>query len=305
MFRFEKEQKIVDAGGIKVGGQPGELPTALTATIFYIGHKIVEDKKQGIFDKKRAEHLINRMDELSDMTTNPFILDVVGTSVEAFQSYISFIADVTEAPIQIDAISPRLRMETIKWAADAGLSKRLVNNSIYNGVKEKELENLKACGVKASIVLCDNPQDDSTDAKLAILPGILEMADRAGIEAALIDTAMPSWGIGVGAGLRSIFEIKKLYGDKGAVGTGIGNVSDTLGWVKGNFSKDIKKAVDAAQNAILPMIGCDWIMFGPIEFAEFVFPAVAVVDTYILTATAELGTRPLIEGMHPLFKLVG
>ncbi len=305
MFRFEKEQKIVEAGGIKLGGQPGELPTALTATIFYIGHKVVEDKKQGIFDKKRAEHLINRMDELSDMTTNPFILDVVGTSVEAFQSYIDFISKVTEAPIQIDAISPRLRMETIQWASEVGLSKRLINNSIYNGVKEKELENLKNCGVKASIILCDNPQDDSTDAKLGILPGILELADQAGIEGALIDTAMPSWGIGVGAALRAIYMIKEQYGDKGAVGTGIGNVSDTLGWVKGNFPKEIKKAVDASQNAILPMIGADWIMFGPIEFAEFVFPAVAVVDTYILTATAELGTRPLIEGMHPLFKLVG
>jgi len=53
------------------------------------------------------------------------------------------------------------------------------------------------------------------------------------------------------------------------------------------------------------MIGADWIMFGPIEFAEFVFPAIAVIDTYILTATAELGTRPAVEGMHPLFKLVG
>ena len=51
MFRFEKEQKIIDAGGIKLGGQPGELPTALTASIFYIGHKIVEDKKKGIFNK--------------------------------------------------------------------------------------------------------------------------------------------------------------------------------------------------------------------------------------------------------------
>jgi tetrahydromethanopterin S-methyltransferase subunit H len=305
MFRFEKEQKIIDAGGIKLGGQPGELPTALTATIFYIGHKIVEDKKKGIFDKKRAEHLINRMDELSDMTTNPFILDVVGTSVEAFQNYIDFIAKVTEAPIQIDAISPRLRMETIQWAHEAGLSKRLINNSIYNGVKDKELENLKNCEVKASIILCDNPQDDSTTAKLEILPGILEMADRAGIEGALIDTAMPSWGIGVGAGLRAIYLIKEKFGDKGAVGTGIGNVSDTLGWVKGNFPKEIKKAVDASQNAMLPMIGCDWIMFGPIEFAEFVFPSVAVIDTYILTATAELGTRPLIEGMHPLYKLVG
>ena len=305
MFRFDKEQKIINAGGIKVGGQPGELPTALTATIFYIGHKIVEDKKKGIFDKARAEALINRMDELSDMTTNPFILDVVGTSVEAFQKYIDFISKVTEAPIQIDAISPRLRIETIKWAHEVGLSDRIINNSIYNGVKEKELENLKNSGVKASIILCDNPQDDSTTAKLEILPKILALADQAGIEGALIDTAMPSWGIGVGAGLRSIYLIKEQYGDLGAVGTGIGNVSDTLGWVKGNFSKDVKKAVDAAQNAILPMIGADWIMFGPIEFSEFVFPAVAVIDTYILTATAELGTRPAVEGMHPLFKLVG
>jgi len=305
VFRFEKEQKIIDAGGIKLGGQPGELPTALTATIFYLGHKIVSDKKKGIFDKARAEVLINRMEELSDMTTNPFILDVVGTSVEAYQNYIEFISKVTEAPIQIDAISPRLRIETIKWANEVGLSPRIINNSIYNGVKEKELENLKNCGVKASIILCDNPQDDSTTAKLEILPKILEMGDQAGIEAALIDTAMPSWGIGVGAGLRSIYLIKEQYGDRGAVGTGIGNVSDTLGWVKGNFSKDIKKATDAAQNAILPMIGCDWIMFGPIEFAEFVFPTVAVVDTYILTATAELGTRPAEEGKHPLFKLVG
>ena len=305
MFRFEKEQKIVNAGGIKVGGQPGEVPTALTATIFYIGHKIVKDKKEGIFDKAKAEALVNRVEELSDMTTNPFILDVVGTSVQSFQKYISFISEITSAPIQIDAISPRLRIETVKWAKEVGLSDRIVNNSIYRGVKEKELQNLKDCDVKASIVLCDNPTDDTVQGKLDVLPGILELADQAGIDAALIDTAMPSWGYTMGAGLRSIYVIKQKYGDLGAVGTGIGNVSDTLGWVKGNFPKEIKKATDAAQNAILPMIGCDWIMFGPIELADYVFPAVAVVDTYILTATAELGTRPLEEGQHPLFKLVG
>jgi tetrahydromethanopterin S-methyltransferase subunit H len=305
VFRFEKEQKIIDAGGIKVGGQPGELPTVLTATIFYQGHKIVSDKKKGIFDKARAEALINRMDELSDMTCNPFILDVVGASVEAYQNYINFISKVTEAPIQVDAISPRIRMETIKWASEIGLSARLINNSIYRGVKDKELQNLKDCGVKASILLCDNPDDESTQGKLDIVPQILPLADQAGIEGALIDTAMPAWGIGVGAGLRSIYLIKEQYGDRGAVGTGIGNVSDTLGWVKGNFPKDIRKATDAAQNAIAPLVGADWIMFGPIEFAEFVFPTIAVIDTYILSATAELGTKPAIEGVHPLFRTVG
>ena len=47
------------------------------------------------------------------------------------------------------------------------------------------------------------------------------------------------------------------------------------------------------------MIGADWIMFGPIEFAEYVFPAVAVIDTYILTATADMGTRPLRRRQTP------
>jgi tetrahydromethanopterin S-methyltransferase subunit H len=305
MYRFEREQKICNAGGISVGGQPGEVPTALTATIFYIGHKIVQDKDKGIFDKAKAEALINRVQELSDMTTNPYILDVVGTSVESFQRYIDFVAKVSEAPIQIDAISPRLRIEAIKWASEVGLSKRLVNNSIYKGVKDAELDNLKNCGVTASIVLCDNPTDETVQGKLDALEAALPLAEKAGIDGMLIDTAMSSWGIGVGAGLRAITVIKEKYGDRAAVGTGIGNVSDTLGWVKANFSKDIKKAVDAAQNAILPMIGADWIMFGPIEFAEFIFPAVAVIDTYILTATADLGTMPAVEGQHPLYKLVG
>jgi len=305
MFRFEKEQKIVEAGGIKLGGQPGELPTVLTATIFYSGHKIVEDKKQGIFDKAKAEALINRMDELSDETTNPFILDVVGNSTEAYQNYIDFISKVTEAPIQVDAISPKVRMETIKWAHEVGLSARIINNSIYNGVKEKELDNLKDSKIKASIVLCDNPHDESANAKLEVLPNLLNMADQAGIEGALIDTAIPSWGIGIGAGVRSIYLIKEKFGDRGAVGTGIGNVTDTLGWVKGNFPKDIRRATSAAQSAILPIMGADWIMFGPIEYAEFIFPTIAVIDTYVLTATAELGTKPAIEGMHPLFKIMG
>ena len=81
----------------------------------------------------------------------------------------------------------------------------MINNSIYRGVKEKELQNLKDCGVKASIILCDNPTDDSVQGKLDVLPGILELGDQAGIEGALIDTAMPSWGYTIGAGLRSIF----------------------------------------------------------------------------------------------------
>jgi tetrahydromethanopterin S-methyltransferase subunit H len=305
MFKFRKEQKIVEVGGVKLGGQPGELPTVLTATIFYVGHKIVVDEKKGIFDKEKAEALIKKIEEASDRTTNPFILDIVGITEEAFQKFISFVCDVTDAPFQIDAISPRVRKAIAKWVGEVGLSDRAINNSIYRGVKDVELEILKDSGIKASIVLCDNPQDESANGRLTILEEVLPMVDKAGIEAAFLDSAIPCWGIGVGAGSRAIYLIKERFGDRGAVGTGMGNVTDTLGWVKGNFPKEVRRACAASQNAILPILGADWIMFGPIELTEYVFPAVAVIDTYVLTATAELGTRPLIEGMHPLFKTVG
>jgi tetrahydromethanopterin S-methyltransferase subunit H len=305
MFRFEKAQKIVEVGGVKLGGQPGELPTVLTGTIFYIDHKIVSDEKKGAFDRAKAEALIKKMEEASDQTTNPFILDVVGTTEEAFQNYIDFVSDVTDAPFQIDTISSRVRMAAVKWVNEVGLQERAINNSIYKGVKDAELENLKTSGIKASILLCENTEDDSANGRLEILQEILPMADRAGIEAPLIDTAIPSWGIGVGAASRAIYLIKERFGDRGAVGTGIGNVTDTLGWVKGNFPKEIRRACDASQSAILPILGADWIMFGPIELAEYIFPTVAMIDTYVLTATAELGIRPLIEGVHPLFKTIG
>ncbi|MDP3035576.1 MAG: tetrahydromethanopterin S-methyltransferase subunit H, partial [Methanobacteriaceae archaeon] len=68
MFRFDKEQVVIDVAGVKVGGQPGEYPTVLAGTIFYGGHKIISDEKAGVFDKDAAEALIKTMEEMSDVT---------------------------------------------------------------------------------------------------------------------------------------------------------------------------------------------------------------------------------------------
>ena len=62
LFKFKKKQQIFEIGGIKVGGQPGELPTVLVGSIFHEGHKIVKDKKLGLFNKKKAKKLINIQD---------------------------------------------------------------------------------------------------------------------------------------------------------------------------------------------------------------------------------------------------
>ena len=71
MFKFEKEQTVLDFNGTKIGGQPGEYPRVLGASIFYNKHETVIDDVKGIIDKDRAEALWNRCLELSDITGVP------------------------------------------------------------------------------------------------------------------------------------------------------------------------------------------------------------------------------------------
>jgi len=106
MRKFNTEQKVYDIGKVRVGGQPGELPTFLIGSIFWLGQKMVQDANKGVFDAKQAEQIINTMHTQSDMSGVPFGLDVVGTTEEAFGKYIDFVAKHTDAPIMLDAMSP-------------------------------------------------------------------------------------------------------------------------------------------------------------------------------------------------------
>jgi len=45
MLNFEVEQKVVEVGNIKIGGQPGENPPVMAATVFYAKHAALLDEK--------------------------------------------------------------------------------------------------------------------------------------------------------------------------------------------------------------------------------------------------------------------
>jgi len=300
MFKFKTPQQIFEVGKVKVGGQPGELPTVLIASIFYEGQKIVIDESKGEFNVKEAEALLNRLEELSDLTGNPFMLDVVGTSEEAFRKYIDFISKITEAPFLVDAISPKLRLSASRYVKEVGLTERAVYSSINKGSPASELQQIKETGIKAAIILAENPADNSTEGKIAATEQALARAREAGIEKFLIDTSIPAFGPNMGSAVRAIYYIKEKFGYPTGIGTG--NVVTTCGWVKVNFPKEVRRSCDTATNAIMQTMGADWLMFGPIERAEFVFPAAAIVDTYVLTAMAELDVKPLADN-HPAFKV--
>jgi tetrahydromethanopterin S-methyltransferase subunit H len=300
MFKFNTPQKVYEIGKAKVGGQPGELPTFLIGSIFWLGQKMVQDANKGIFDAKEAENLINKLQMWSDVTGIPFGFDIVGTTEEAFAKYIPFVADRSDAVLMLDAMSPKTRMAAADMAKKMGLQDRCLYNSVYKGVTDTELAKLKESEIRASIVLADNPKDNSLDGKMKVLDEALALADKAGITKPLIDTAIPAFAPDMGTAVRAIHYIKEKFGHPTGLGTG--NVVTTMGWVKANVPKEFRKGCTTATNAIMQTVGANWLMFGPAEQADWVFPAVAVVDTYIASAMADVDIRPLNE-THPIFKI--
>ena len=124
MFKFEKKQEVFDIYGVKIGGQPGEYPTALAGTIFYAGHNILSDENKGIFDKEKAETLLNEMDEMADLTGNPAIVQIFGSTPEALLKYVDFVSEISDSPFLIDSTAAEARIAGSAYVTEIGLSER-------------------------------------------------------------------------------------------------------------------------------------------------------------------------------------
>lgn len=152
-FKFDIEQKIFDVGGVKIGGQPGQLPTVMMGSIFYKNDKLVKDEKEGLFDREEAEELLRIEGETSTRYGNPRIIDVVGTTAKAMGKYIDFVADVTDAPFLIDGVSAEARIAGVKHISEVGLTHRAIYNSITYATTPQEIAAIKDSGLKTAILL--------------------------------------------------------------------------------------------------------------------------------------------------------
>ncbi len=308
MFRFDKEQVLIDVAGVEVGGQPGEYPTVLAGTIFYGGHKIISDEKAGVFDKDKAEGLIKDMEEMADVTGNPCIVQTFGATPEAIVKYLEFVGDICDAPFMIDSTSAEAKIDGAKYAHDAGLSERAIYNSINMASEQNELDAVKETDISASIVLGFNPMEPGVEGKLNIWEnggsvldkGLLEMSEECGITKPFMDVAITPLGQGAGPACRTSFAVKSKWGYP--VGSGIHNVPSAWDWLRG-YKKEHKEAwpvCDIGSNIVQQMAGGDFVLFGPIENARMAFPACAMADIFIAEAAKDIGTESGLS--HPIFR---
>lgn len=264
----------------------------------------MEDPKKGVFDRGRAEELIRKQEELSDLTGNPCMLDVVCTSTEAARSYIDFVSETTDAPILLDAY-PKVRLEALEYVTEVGLIDRIVYNSIY-APSETEIEAIRDSKVEAAILLAYNVKDRTSEGVLSLLngsdgnPGLLEVSERAGITKPLVDTTIFTYIPSVGIGARACLRVKDELGLPS--GGAPGNAASV--WKKPKeWGSDITKVIYTTSQVVPMVMGADFLLYGEIEAAPMVFPTCAAVDAMTAaTAQVEHGLKTLTEE-HPLYKL--
>jgi len=304
MFRFEKEQKIFDIAGVKVGGQPGELPTVMVGSIFYKGHGIVKDPIKGVFDKGKAEKLIVNQDELSEETGNPCMVDVEAFSEGAIEKYIDFISEVTDAPILVNSIYIPVRLHGVKYAQEIGLMERVVYVSINYKVDSKEIEVLKNIELESAIIQTFNPKNPWPNGMLQILMeenGLLNVSSKIGIKKPLILTNVldvPSIALAV-SGIHLIKE-------KTGLPTGTAPIGVVSSWYKNAaikiFGGVAKGCCESAAVTVCQFAGANFIHYGSLNKANKIFPAAAIVDAIVAYRSRLHGIKPKTKN-HPLYKI--
>jgi len=318
MFRFDKKQEVFEVGNVKFGGQPGEYPTVLIGTMFYNRHKIVSDEDKGIFDKAAADKLWHDIEAMGEVTGNPYVNQIVGETPEAIKKYIDWFVEIDDkTPFLIDSSAGTVRAAAAEYVTEIGVAKRAIYNSINGSIDAAEIEAITDSDIEAAIVLAFNATDPSLKGKMDILEvggpgqdkGMLQVAKECGITKPIVDVAATPLGAGAGASMRMVVAVKGHLGLP--VGGGFHNIASAWDWMKKYkktfATKEEKQAIympsDIGTNLVPQALGCDYVLYGPIENTNMVFPAVAMVDIMLGETAKELGLE-IQDTNHPIFKLV-
>ena len=306
MFRFETEQKIFEVEGIKVGGQPGELPTVLIGNLFYKGMPEVVDHEKGTFEEKPVLRWIRRAEELSERTGVPHFLDIMATYPEAMRRYVTFISEHSESVLLIDGANPEARIAGLEIARELGLQNKTIFNAISPQISQEEIEAIRRTSVTAAVVIAYNEMDFSPEGRTSALKdfgehvGLLDIADKAGIEKVLVDTMVfdiPSIAYAAEA-------IKLVKGELGYP-SGCSPANATYDW-KRSQDKLLERgfpAYNASAHSVAQFWGADFLIYGPIKQAKNVIPTCAMNDAILAYyGQRRLGIKPLVPN-HPLYKI--
>ncbi|HLA27794.1 MAG TPA: tetrahydromethanopterin S-methyltransferase subunit H [Syntrophales bacterium] len=297
MFRYEREQRVFNIGGIKVGGQPGENPPLLIGNMFQKGDLILEDRKGGKFNRKAAEERIHELENMSRETGVPCLVAMVANSEEEIKGYIDFFISMTEMPFAIDIWQQKTRLAAARYISNKGLQARALYNSITPWDEDipAQVSELKELGIKHVVIQAFDVEDKRPTGRVKSLKNLLPLVEKGNFGSILVDTAVMNLPATAFSLLANTI-IKKEFG----LPVGFAPSNGTYMWRKAAREKDKNKfpAIDAGVHAV-SALASDFLFYGPLTGTNRVFPAVAAASS-MMAALAYEESAFLPTGNHPL-----
>lgn len=301
MFTLKGEHKACKIGPWTIGGQPGDNPPLLVASMFHKGDRLLEKRKEGKFDRAKATDYIKRQEELSEQTGLPALTAMVANSADEMKRYIDFFTSVSDKPFAIDMWMQGPRIEAVRYAAEQGLMDKVLYNSITPWDKDipGQIEQLKEIGVKHVVVQVYDDNDPTPAGRVNCFRDMLNQIGKDTFESVLVDTSVMNLPATAFSSIAN-----KMIKEEFGVPCGVASSNGTFMWKEAKEMWGVKgfSAMDAAGQAVATMFWCDLIFYGPQVIADRIFPAVSSAAVQLATfAYYETGKLPSNPN-HPLYK---
>ncbi|UCF57901.1 MAG: tetrahydromethanopterin S-methyltransferase subunit H [Deltaproteobacteria bacterium] len=305
MFLLSKEQEICRIGGVEVGGQPGQLPTVVVASIFQKGDRVFEGakRKEG-FNEKRARELLENQDKISKETGVRGMADIVANTGKEFERYIDFVLSVSHMPFCIDAWVMKPKLAGAQYCAEKGLLDRMFYNSLTVWEKdlETEIREISDMGVKHVLLVAFDQEDQMPTGRITGTQKLLDAIDKVGakFESILVDTSVMNAPATAFCSLAN-----RLIKEKWGFPCGSAPSNGSYMWKAARELWGFKgwSGADAVLEGLAAVLYHDMVFSGPMAGGDRIFPAVAMAEAYLATAVfSETGKLPEKED-HPIYKL--
>ena len=295
MFNFAGKQKVFEISGIKIGGQPGENPPFLIASMFHNKDRILTDRK-GNFDRKKAAELIKTQENLTASTGIPAMVAMVANTPEEAKIYIDFFLETTDMPFGIDMWVAEKREKATEYVSKLGVQDKFLYNSITPWDKDikGQIAKLKDLGIKHVVVQAFDDTDQTPAGRLKSLESILAQGADS-FETVIVDTSV----MNLPATSFSLIA-NRMIKEKLGLPCGGAYSNGTHMWkdAKEIWSLDGFKAMDAVAQGMCSVLWSDFNFYGPIVTAPRIFPAVATA--HILLSTLVYDETKNIPGNNAL-----
>lgn len=280
MFKFTKEQKVFDISGTKIGGQAGEYPPLLIASMFHNKDRILTDRK-GDFDRQKAKELIKKQEELSRSTGIPAMVAMVANTPEEAKVYIDFYLETTDMPFGIDMWVAEKRAKATEYIAQLGVQDKFLYNSITPWDKDikGQVNKLKDLGIRHVVIQAFDDKDQTPMGRVRSLEHILSQGADV-FDTIIVDTSvmnLPSTSFSLIANRLIKEKFGLPCGGAYSNGTHMWKDSKTFWGIEGF------KTMDAVAQGMSSVLWSDFNFYGPIVAAPRIFPAVATAHILLST----------------------